>query len=198
MEYKSSMFRADTKYSGIPSVLLKEIETKLVRNSSKGTKKGVQQLASAVQTIFGSGKPCEVLPDVDWTKIKTIHLCLLTLDSIGGTIGMSALLNTYLEENLDRTRFPNFDIRPLYCFDIGDFERISGHIREESLASILGRWSLDHSEMLAPLSMVRLPSEHPRENQWLKAEWEDAFRGMVNILFPGADVDAIIAGAPRS
>lgn len=161
MEYKSSMFRADTKYSGVPSVLLKEIETKLVRNSVKGTKKGVLQLASAIDTIFGRGRPSDVLPDIDWTKVKTVHLCLLTLDSIGGTIGISALLNTYLEENLDRTKFPSIQIRPLYCFDVAALERISGHLRDESLPSILDRWSLDYPEMLAPLSMVRLPSNPP-------------------------------------
>lgn len=198
MEYKSSMFRADTKYSGVPSVLLKEIETKLVRNSVKGTKKGVLQLAAAVDTIFGGGRPSDVLPDIDWTRIKTVHLCLLTLDSIGGTIGMSALLNTYLEENLDRTKFPSIEIRPLYCFDVAALEQMSGHLRDESFSSILDRWSLDYPEMLAPLSMVRLPSDPPRENLWLKGQWEDVFRSMVNILFPGHDVEPIIAGAYQS
>ncbi len=47
MEYKSSMFRADTKYSGDHGALAKEIENKLVYDHEEDERNGVRQLAEA-------------------------------------------------------------------------------------------------------------------------------------------------------
>jgi hypothetical protein len=195
IEYKSSMFRADRKYSGNTTQLLEEIERKLVRNKDKGSKKGVQQLAAAVELLFKDSNAQEILPDIAWTDIKTIHLCLVTLDSIGETIGMSALLNTHLCEGLDRSRFPNIDIRPLCCLDIASLERVTGYFKSMTLPDIFGRWLRLSADLVASLSMVQLGK--PEQNPWLRSEWEDIFRHIVMLLFPNADPEEVIAGARR-
>jgi len=53
MEYKSSIFRADTKYGGDPVALAEEIENKLVHDKEADERKGVEQLAEAVKTSLG-------------------------------------------------------------------------------------------------------------------------------------------------
>ena len=52
MEYKSSMFRADSKYSGDYQALAGEIEKKFVHDKEADQRKGVWQLAEAVKRIF--------------------------------------------------------------------------------------------------------------------------------------------------
>lgn len=195
IEYKASMFRADKKYSGETPQLLAEIEKKLVRNKEKGSKKGVQQLAAAVELLFKSSNTQAIVPDVDWTNIKTVHLCLLTLDSIGGTIGMSALLDTYLSESLERSGYPRINIPPLYCLDIASLERAAGHFRLMTLPEIFDRWRALSQGLVASLSMVQLGQ--PAHDQWLQFEWDDIFRSIVKLLFPNEDPEVVITKARR-
>lgn len=193
IEYKSSMFRADKKYSGDAAQLLEEIEKKLVRNKDRGIKKGVQQLAAAVELLFKGSNPQAIVPDIDWKNIKTVHLCVATLDSIGGTIGMSALLNTHLSENLDRSRYPSIDIPPLYCVDIATLERATGYFTSMALSEIFDQWRRLSPDLVASLSMVQLGQ--PAQNPWLQSEWGDIFRNIVKLLFPNADPEEVIARA---
>ena len=191
MEYKASMFRADSKYRGDRVRLLKEIEKKWVRNE-KGSKKGVEQLAAAVKLLFGNNDPRSVLPDIDWSKIKQVHLCLVTLDSLGETIGMSALLGTYLTEALDLAKYPPDFIRPLHCVDIAGLERATAYFGSLTLPEMLSRRLQLTTDLTASLSMVDFGT--PRQNQWIYAEWEAIGRQIVPIVFPGANMDQFFAG----
>jgi hypothetical protein len=195
IEYKSSMFRADTKYGGNPTVLLKEIAKKLVRDKEANQKKGVQQLAAAVGAIYKTGKPQEVLPQIEWTRINRVYLCIVTLDSIGETIGMSALLNTFLLEHLDLKQYPHLEIRPLYCLDIGSLERATSSFKTTTLPTILEQWFVWNPELIASLSMIPITSASTPENEWLMDEWKEVFRRMSKVLFPNADPDKGIAEA---
>jgi hypothetical protein len=195
IEYKSSMFRADTKYSGNPTVLLKEIEKKLVRDKEANQKKGVQQLAAAVHAIYKTGKPQEVLPQIDWARIKRVYLCIVTLDSIGETIGMSALLNTFLLENLDPKQYPHLEIRPLYCLDIGSLERATSSFKTTSLPTILEQWFVRNPELIVSLSMIPIMAASTPACKWLMDESKEVFRRISKILFPNADPDKAIAEA---
>lgn len=153
MEYKASMFRADSKYRGDKVRLLGEIEKKWVRNE-KGSKKGVEQLAAAVRLLFDGNAPQTVFPNVEWSKIRRVHLCLVTLDSLGETIGMSALLNTFLPETLDLGRYPAGFISPLHCVDIASLERATAYFDTMTLPEILSRWLRLSPDLIASLSIV--------------------------------------------
>jgi hypothetical protein len=185
------MFRADSKYRGDRVRLLKEIEKKWVRNE-KGSKKGVEQLAAAVRLLFDGDAPQTIFPNVEWVKIRRVHLCLVTLDSLGETIGMSALLNTFLPETLDVTRYPTGFVSALHCLDIASLERASAYFHTMTLPEILSRWLQLSPDLTASLSMVNLGG--PRQNRWIQFEWESIGRQIVPVVFPEADMDQFFAG----
>lgn len=191
MEYKASMFRADNKYGGDPEPLRKEIEKKWVQNQ-KGSKKGVEQLAAAVHLLFDGKNPQRIFPQIDWNKIKHVHLCLVTLDTLGETLGMSEFLDTYLLENLDLTQYPREFISHLHCVDIGSLERVAAYFDSTSLVESLTRRPQITPSLTAPLSMVTFPV--PPWNRWIESEWQTIGRQIVPIVFPGVDMDQFFAG----
>jgi len=192
MEYKSSMFRADTKYSGDHLALTAEIETKLVEDKESSDRKGVLQLSEAVQTLFGVNG-AKALPGIDLTKIKRVYLYIVTLDSIGGTIGMSAFLNTFLDEHLDRKAFPSIQIRPIFCSEIESLETVTGFFAKPTLPEILERWFDSNPSLTAPLQAIDLGRFSWRENDWLRTEWISIYKNMVAILFPNESPDRVVA-----
>jgi hypothetical protein len=192
MEYKSSMFRADTKYSGDHLALTAEIEKKLVEDKESSGRKGVLQLSEAVQTLFGVNG-AKALPGIDLTKIKRVYLYIVTLDSIGGTIGMSAFLNTFLDEHLDRKAFPSIQIRPIFCSEIESLETVTGFFAKPTLPEILERWFDSNPSLTAPLQAIDLGRFSWRENDWLRTEWISIYKNMVTILFPNESPDRVVA-----
>jgi hypothetical protein len=188
MEYKSSMFRADTKYSGDYQVLANEIEKKLVRDKEGGQRKGVWQLAESVKKIFAGNVQ---IPEIDLTKIRYVYLYIITLDSIGETVGISPFLNTFLEEQLDVQKFAQIKVRPLFCSDIEALEMVTGHFRTLSLPQILEQWFTANPSLFTPISL----SVQWKENEWLVAEWKAIFKKIVGILFPDTDQDIALAEA---
>jgi hypothetical protein len=191
LEYKGNVFTASGKYGGDPVILTAEIRKKLVRNQESNSKKGVEQLADAVKTLFGSDG-ARLYPAIDVSRIKHVYLFLVTLDTIGGTIGMSALLNTFLQDFLDRSKYPSVRVHPLFCADIESVEDITGLFKKQRLADILDQWERADGSLLLPLQSAPLHSSKWEQNEWLKSEWHAIFRTMVRILFPEADPEVII------
>jgi hypothetical protein len=194
MEYKSNMFRADTKYSGNHSELAAEIEMKLVHNKTD-KKKGVWQLSGALKTLFDQNASMS-LPGIDLRNIKRVYLYLVTLDSIGATIGISPFLNTFLEERLDGRSFP-IEVRPLFCTDIETLEFASGFFGASSLPQVLEHWFVTNPSPTTPLSAIDLGRFVWRENGWLRAEWNSLYKSMIKILFPDKDPEAALAEAVK-
>ena len=108
--------------------------------------------------------------------VKRVYLFLITLDSIGGTIGISPFLDTFLQERLNQGDFAHLEIRPLFCSDIAALEGISGCFAALSLPEILEQWFTENSSLTAPLTMTHIPDSQWRGNEWLHQEdWnEDA------------------------
>lgn len=194
MEYKGNVFTASAKYSGDHTALMAEIQKKLVYAQESKTKKGVEQLAAAVKTLFGSNGS-RLYPQIDLKPIKHVYLYLVTLDSIGGTIGMSALLNTFLDDLLDRSQFPSIEIHPLFCSEIEILEEITGLFKTVSLPKILDRWQSADGRLLLPLQAVDLTRLGWSKNDWLLEEWNAIYMSMVRILFPQQDVDVLTAAS---
>lgn len=195
IESKANMFRADSKYSGDRARLLDEIEKKWVHNE-KGSKKGVEQLSAAVRLLFDGAKPETIFHLVDWRKVKSVYLCLVTLDTLGGTIGMSALLNTFLPDTLDLSRYPKGFVSPLYCMDIASLERATAYFDTLTLPEIFRRWHEESPDLSAPLSMIELGES--RQNLWVQAEWQDVARQIVPIIYPAVDMNDFFARARES
>jgi hypothetical protein len=122
-------------------------------------------------------------------------LYLITLDSIGGTVGISPFLDTFLEEQLNHENFPNLDVRPLFCSDVAALEDITGFFAALSLPEILEKWFTENSSLTAPLSTTHIPDSLWRGNQWLHQEWNSIFKRIVTILFPDKNPEAALAEA---
>ena len=177
IECKGNVFRADTKYSGNYKALAAEIEKKLV------TPRGVAQLAKAVRDLFGpSGH--SIFPQVDLKKIKRVYPYLVTLDSIGATIGMPMFLNTFLDEELDRNAYPTVEIRPLFCINIETLEESTKFFQNSTLPAILEEWFASNPSLFTPLSAVDLNRFDGQENEWLRSEWTAIYRNIARVLFP--------------
>ena len=194
MEYKSSMFRADTKYSGNHASLAKEVENKLVHDREADERKGVEQLAEAVKSIFRRDAPLAVR-GIDPASIKRVYLYIITLDSIGGTVGMSPFLNTYLVDCLESDSYPSLVIRPLYCSNIAELEGATGYFGDYTLPQILELWFNGNPTLTAPLAAMNIGADKWRGNQWLASEWDSIFRGMTAVLYPGHDPGPGMAAA---
>lgn len=191
MEYKGNVFTAAAKYSGDHTVLMAEIRKKLVYEQKSKRKKGVEQLAAAVKTLFGPDG-AQLYPQIDLKSIKHVYLYLVTLDSIGGTIGMSAFLNTFLDDLLDRSQFSSIEIHPLFCSEIEILEEITGLLKTVSLPNILDCWQNADGHLLLPLQAVNLTRVGWSNNDWLLAEWNAIYISMVRILFPDQDVNVLL------
>jgi hypothetical protein len=194
MEYKSNMFRADSKYSGDYLSLAAEIKNKLVQDKTSASRKGVWQLSEAVKTLFGPGAS-NALPGTDLSKIKHVYLYLITLDSIGGAIGLAPFLETFLIEKLDRQAYESIEIRPLFCSDIETFEKVTGFLEQSSLPQTLEQWYLSSPTLAVPLRAVDLDWSYYRENGWLQIELKSIFMNVVKILFPNEDPEIAVARA---
>jgi hypothetical protein len=195
LEYKSNMFRADTKYSGNHLELAAEIEMKLVHNTTdkKNKKKGVWQLSHALKTLFNQNASMSLL-GIDLRNIKRVYPYLVTFDSIGATIGISPFLNTFLEEHLHGQPF-SIEVRPLFCTDIETLEFASGFFGASSLPQVLEHWFETNPSLTTPLQAIDLSRFAWRENGWLRAEWNSVYKSMVKILFPDKDPEAALADA---
>lgn len=196
MEYKSSMFRADTKYSGNHSALAKEIENKFVHDEQADERKGVEQLAHAATQLFGPNAQMS-LPGVDLKGVKKLYLYIITLDTIGGTVGISPFLDTFLQKQLKANDLAPLQVRPLYCSDIAALEAAAAYFATQSLPDILERWFAKNPSLTAPLSMIDIGGDNWQGNEWLAREWNSIFKRMVTILFPDKDADAALAEAIR-
>jgi len=194
MEYKSSMFRADTKYSGNHLALAKEIENKFVHDEQADERKGVEQLAQAAKLLFGPNTQVS-LPGVDISSVKRLYLYIVTSDSIGGTVGISPFLDTFLQEQLQANDLPALQVRPLYCSDIAALEAAAAYFAKHSLPDILERWFAENPSLTAPLSMIDIGGNNWQGNQWLAREWNSIFKQMVTILFPDNNAETALAEA---
>lgn len=121
-----------------------------------------------------------------------MHLCLVTLDPLGETIGMSAFLHTYLLDGLDLSQYPDGFVQPLHCIDIASLERVSAYFDTIGLPELLSRRLQLMTDRSASLSMVNLSM--PRLSPWIEAEWEAIGRQIMPIVFPEADMDQFFAG----
>jgi hypothetical protein len=179
LEYKSNMFSAKSKYSGDYVALQKEIESKYVR-TDKRQKKGVEQLSAAVLALTTKGDRFKEV-GLDISCIRRIYPVLITLDEIGGSLLMSALLNTYFFEILPETR--TSEITPLFCFDIESLELFAGSLGDEPISAFLSHW-FSHDPSLRG-TLLGFLKQTARRSSYLSSEWERLYEAMGKILFPG-------------
>jgi hypothetical protein len=170
LEYKSSMFRADNKYTGNFKLLIKEMEKKLVRDSAESKKKGVEQLSDAIIQLFG-GSTRNIIKDLNLSAVTRVYPLLVTLDGIGGNLLMSRLLNHYFDAFMRNHKFDEIVIKPLLCTDVESIEEISACFSKMSLAGFLDHWLSKDPNLLASLGAHIVPELEGQRNERMAREW---------------------------
>jgi len=188
IETKAALFRADAKYSGDCRLLEEEIDSKLVREKDTGQKKAALQLADAVAALTGDPNILLGL-GVDISAISEIYPLVVTLDSIGGTVGISSYLNLAFQQALEAD--PKFRpiIRPLGCVDVECLEYMSEFMRAASMPELLRRWHEFNPPLAMPFVAIPIEGIAREQNPWLKTTSEERFKSAIRILFPDKDPD---------
>ena len=183
MEYKSSMFTARAKYSGDHVRLRDEISKKLVRDSAERKKKGVEQLATAIETLFADSKK-QVVKGLDVSSIKRVYPLLITLDDVGSSLLISKMLNFSFDAVFKRGTVTGADVKPLLCTDIESIEVVIPYFSMKPLSGILQEW-LDNDPQLLQSLLARFPDGLPaRRNAFLDKEWKQLYKAISARLFP--------------
>jgi hypothetical protein len=133
IEYKGSTFTANGKYGGDASVLDAELKKKFV--GTVAARKGVRQLADAIDKLFGRNAH-DQLSGIDLAKIENVIPVLLTRDDIGSAFNSSAYLNFQFQELIRGTDFTR-TVSPLSAVSVDDFERLAPYLVDVSLHDIL-------------------------------------------------------------
>lgn len=183
LEYKASMFSAETKYSGNHNLLVDEIEKKLVHDRAESKKKGVEQLADAVAQLFGD-ETSTVVGDLDLSRVTRVYPLLVTLDGIGGSLLMSRLLNHYfLRFTVDR-KFSRVEVKPLLCTDVENIEEVSGRFQSMGLAGFLEFWLSKDPNFMAALTAFTVPHLEGNRNERMAREWHSLSNEISKRSFP--------------
>ena len=165
MEYKASMFTAEAKYSGNHVALRDEIKKKLVRDAAENKKKGVEQIAAAIKSIF-SAPQRKVIEGLDAAGIRRVYPLLITLDEIGSSPLISKLLNFSFKPEAAS----GVEVKPLLCTDIESLEKVLPYIDVKPLSGFLQFW-LDGDPLLLKTLLSQFPENFPeRRNEFLAQE----------------------------
>ncbi len=114
-------------------------------------KERVEQIADAISQLrYAQGQ--HAIEGLDLSRITSVYPLLLTLDSLGGSLLMSMLLNTFFDEFVNRSNFGTWSVRPLFCTDIESLEVIIPFGDIKPISSFLEHW-LQNDEKLGERSL---------------------------------------------
>jgi hypothetical protein len=183
LEYKSSMFSAETKYSGNVPLLVEEVEKKLVRDKAELKKKGVEQLADAVVRLFRNEEKAAVR-GLELNGVTRVYPLLVTLDGIGGSLLVSRLLNHYFDNFMADHMPSRVEVKPLLCTDVEGLEEVSGCFPKLGLAGFLDYWLSKDPHFMATLTAFTVPELEGYRNERMAREWRDLSEEIVARAFP--------------
>jgi hypothetical protein len=175
------MFTSRAKYGGDHQLLGNEIAAKLVKDKDERKRKGVEQLAHAVNLLFRDGGRID---GIDLTGVRKVYPLLVTLDDIGATLMITRFLNFYFSEYLDRSTVRRIEITPVFCTDIESLELVIRYSDIRPLSGFLQHW-LDSDIRLSATLQAFLPGDLPaRRNEMLDDEWGRMSDDFQARLFP--------------
>jgi len=150
-EHKSSVLRADAKYSGDVTSLERELNKKFILGDDEGAK-GLAQIERSIRRFLGG----EVMDDVRASNILKIYPVLVCLDR--------SLLNMYMGQYLDQN-FPGYALRkkykkvvtPVFTIGVSELERLLPYLQEFALSDILESYYRANPKMLFSISGSDVP-----------------------------------------
>ena len=132
LEAKSAMFTARAKYEGDYTVLMQELESKLVESGDR--EQAVKQLARSIERAFGPD--AETVDAVDLTAITTVFPVIVTRDDIGSIAGVNSYLGERFGTILNRKGL-HVSVAPLICVSSEHAEALSAYLSDTRLSDIL-------------------------------------------------------------
>ena len=151
LEHKSSVIRAEAKYSGDASKLKKELDLKFIEGDAEGSK-GLAQLSKHLIRFLGGEK----LGEIDAHAIDRVYPVMICLESTMVT----PLLGKYLNERFD-TIYPRKKCRqvvtPVFTLEIADVENLLGYMHSLLLSDIFESYHSANKTMLTSLSSSEVP-----------------------------------------
>lgn len=150
IEYKGNTFRASSKYNSARDEIKSELEAKLVTGSDN-SKKGVQQLAHAVERLCRYDKP-DGIEGVDFSGITTVFPVMVLRDDIGSVFGMNLYLNHRFQFFKPKGLWRS--VTPLFCFSADDVERLSPYLSDAMLTDLIEARHRKDKNLAMPFWMV--------------------------------------------
>jgi hypothetical protein len=147
IEYKGSTLTAMGKYGGDPSGLDAELKKKFV--GTQGARKGVRQLADAINKLFGPNARDQI-SGIDLTRTENVIPLLLTRDDIGSAFNFSAYLNFQFQELIRGTDFTRI-VTPLSAVSVDDVEILAPYLVDLALDEVLMARVIADKELVLPL-----------------------------------------------
>jgi len=151
---------SDAKYGADIDKLRAEMEKKYVGTASD--RKGIRQLASAIDIFVSGGKSAEI-QDVDVRSISTIIPVLVTRDDFGGYFGVNTYLNTRFKEIRGAARH-RISVTSCVCICSDTLEKLTPYLTDTSLADILSSRLRNDKTLRAPF-FARVGSILERKNK---------------------------------
>jgi hypothetical protein len=132
IEAKSAMFTARAKYENDYTLLMQELESKLVESGDR--EQAVKQLARNIERAFGPA--AESVDSVDLKQITTVFPVIVTRDDIGSIAGVNSYLGERFEAILNRKGL-RVSVAPLICLSSEHAEALSAYLSDTRLSDIL-------------------------------------------------------------
>jgi hypothetical protein len=150
-EHKSSVLRADSKYSGDMEKLGEELRSKFIEGSAEG-RKGLSQLKHNLGRFFDGQTVAGIRPE----SVDRIYPALVCLDRSMAV----PYMGRYLDEEFRRD-FPRKKIRqvitPLLTLSINDVENLSPYFHKFELSEIFESYHAMNKSQLWSISRSDVP-----------------------------------------
>lgn len=155
LEFKSSVLRADRKYSGDPAQLLAEIEKKFVTGDSSGAK-GIAQIENSLERLFSG----DTIENIVAERVSRVFPVVVVLDHSLSAPQFSRYLNDRFERRSLGKRFGK-TITPLTVIDVENYERLIPYIEQYGIRPLLESYYYAHvrqsRDQLVPFKPENVP-----------------------------------------
>ncbi|MBE7542243.1 MAG: hypothetical protein M9913_17000 [Bryobacteraceae bacterium] len=155
LEFKSSVLRADRKYSGDPAQLLSEIDKKFVTGDGTGAK-GISQFTNSLERLFEG----DAIEGIALQNIRRVFPVMVVLDHSLTAPQFSRYLNSCFDRRSLAKRFRK-TVTPLTVVDVENFERLSPYIECYGMRPLLESYYESHvrhtRDQLIPFKPENVP-----------------------------------------
>ena len=151
MEHKSSIIRADAKYSGDVTKLKKELDLKFIEGDAEGSK-GLTQLSTHLARFLSGDK----LGGINAEEVDRVYPVMVCLEGTMVAPYLGKYFNDRFTEIYPRKKFRQV-ITPVFTLEMADVENLLGYLQAFRLSDIFESYYSNNKNMLTSLSSSEVP-----------------------------------------